>query len=68
MVGGTPVRRRRIDSQPPASETQLGVWTLITGCRRCEMQVYCAASLAIARSFAAVSSLSEVGCGMAITL
>ena len=29
---------------------------------------YCAASLAIALSFAAVSSLSEAGCGMATTL
>ncbi len=40
----------------------------VCGCRQAAARSYCAASLAIARSLAAVSSLSEAGGGMAMTL
>jgi hypothetical protein len=50
-----------------AASMRISFPSTIRAAGRC-IRSYCAASLAIARSFAAVSSLSEAGCGMAMTL
>ena len=55
-------RKPRPDRAPPHERVVLPMFC------KWRKRRYCAASLAIACSFAAVSSLRDIGCGMAMTL